>query len=185
MWIYKITNIQNNKVYIGQSIRPIKERFKRHMSDGLNNILDTHLARAIRKYGKSNFTIEEIDKATTQEELNIKEQFWIRYYDSIDLGYNETDAIYKCGGNTYKSKTPKEIEVIKNKIRKTKLGGLNPNARKVKMINTITNEIQIFDSQQQCADFLHLSSHVPISRRCRKEGPELLFNKYKFEYYNE
>ena len=22
MWIYKITNIQNNKVYIGQTIRP-------------------------------------------------------------------------------------------------------------------------------------------------------------------
>ena len=117
MWIYKITNIQNNKVYIGQSIRPIEDRFERHINDALHNILDTHLARAIRKYGKDNFYIEEIDSATTQEELTEKEQYWIRYYDSVKTGYNETDALNKCGGNTYKSKTPKEMEVIKNKIR--------------------------------------------------------------------
>lgn len=73
MWIYKITNIQNNKIYIGQSIRPIEDRFHRHINDALNNILDTHFARAIRKYGKDNFTIEEIDSANSQEELTQKE----------------------------------------------------------------------------------------------------------------
>ena len=96
MWIYKITNIQNNKVYIGQSIRPINQRFQRHINDALNNILDTHFARAIKKYGKENFVIEEIDTANTQEELNKKEQYWIKYYDSVINGYNETDAISKC-----------------------------------------------------------------------------------------
>lgn len=60
MWIYKIINIQNNKVYIGQTIRPIEQRFNRHLSDALNNVLDIHLARAIRKYGKDSFIIEEI-----------------------------------------------------------------------------------------------------------------------------
>ena len=60
MWIYKIINIQNNKVYIGQTIRPIEQRFNRHLNDALNNVLDTHLARAIRKYGKDSFIIEEI-----------------------------------------------------------------------------------------------------------------------------
>ena len=63
MWIYKITNIQNNKVYIGQSIRPIEQRFKRHINDAINNKLDTHFARAIRKYGKDSFRIETIDTA--------------------------------------------------------------------------------------------------------------------------
>ena len=60
MWIYKIINIQNNKVYIGQTIRSIEQRFNRHLNDALNNVLDTHLARAIRKYGKDSFIIEEI-----------------------------------------------------------------------------------------------------------------------------
>lgn len=185
MWIYKITNIQNNKVYIGQSIRPIQERFERHMNDGLNNILDTHFARAIRKYGKDSFKIEEIDSSTTQDELNKKEQYWIRYYNSVSTGYNETDAVYKCGGNTYKSKSEEDLQEIKNKIRLTKLGGLNPNAKKVKMTDIELGEIKIFNSQQECADYLKLSSHMPISRRCRKVAPELLYGRYKFEYYSE
>ena len=151
MWIYKITNIQNNKVYIGQTIRPIEQRFKRHLNDALNNILDTHFARAIRKYGKENFTIEEIDTAQTQDELNQKEQYWIRYYNSVEDGYNETDAISKCGGNTYQSKTEEEMEVIKDKIRQTKLGDKNPMARKIKRTNIITQEVDIFDTIISCA----------------------------------
>ena len=73
MWIYKITNIQNNRNYIGQTTRPVEQRFHRHVNDALNNILDTHFARAIRKYGKENFIIEVIDSAETQDELNKKE----------------------------------------------------------------------------------------------------------------
>ena len=65
MWIYKITNIQNNKVYIGQTIRPIEQRFHRHLNDALNNILDTHFARAIRYYTPNSFTVETIDTAIT------------------------------------------------------------------------------------------------------------------------
>ena len=146
MWIYKITNIQNNKVYIGQSIRPINQRFQRHINDALNNILDTHFARAIKKYGKENFVIEEIDTANTQEELNKKEQYWIKYYDSVINGYNETDAISKCGGNTYQSKTEEEMEIIKDKIRQTKIGSKNPMAKKIKRINILTNEIDNCDT---------------------------------------
>ena len=86
IFIYKITNTVNNKVYIGQSIRPIEQRFKRHINDAINNKLDTHFARAIRKYGAECFYIEEIDSASTQEELNQKEQYWIRFYNSVEEG---------------------------------------------------------------------------------------------------
>ena len=64
MWIYKITNIQNNKVYIGQTIRPIEQRFHRHLNDALNNILDTHFARAIRKYGFLNIMMNKVYRLT-------------------------------------------------------------------------------------------------------------------------
>lgn len=151
MYIYKITNIQNNKVYIGQTIRPIKDRFHRHINDAMNNVLDTHFARAIRKYGKESFIIEQIDIAKTQTELNQKEQYWIQYYDSVKNGYNETDALTKCGGNTYKFKTAEEMKIIKNKISQTKLGNKNPMAKKIKRTNIITNEIDIFDTVISCA----------------------------------
>ena len=151
MWIYKITNIQNNKVYIGQTIRPIKDRFHRHINDAMNNILDTHFARAIRKYGKDSFIIEEIDNAIDQEELNAKEQYWINYYNSVETGYNETNALSKCGGNTYLSKSIEEMEIIKEKIRQTKLGSKNPMAKKIKRINIITGKEEIFDTVISCA----------------------------------
>lgn len=186
MWIYKITNIQNNKIYIGQTIRPIQDRFHRHINDALNNILDTHFARAIRKYGKDNFIIEQIDQAQTQDELNKKEQYWIQYYDSVQNGYNETDAISKCGGNTYQSKTKKEMEVIKEKIRQTKLGAKNPMAKKIKRINIITNEIDIFDTIISCAKACGIKNgKTSISMRLNGQVKSPYKNTWIFKYYNE
>ena len=186
MWIYKITNIQNNKVYIGQTIRPIEQRFKRHLSDALNNILDTHFARAIRKYGKDSFIIEEIDNAQTQNELNQKEQYWIRYYNSVKEGYNETDAISKCGGNTYQSKTEEEMEVIKEKIRQTKIGSKNPMARKIKRTNIITQEVDIFDTIINCAKACGIQNgKTSITTRLNGQVKSPYKKTWIFEYYDE
>lgn len=186
MWIYKITNILNNKVYIGQTIRPIQQRFRRHLSDAINNILNTHLAKAIRKYGVNDFKIELVDCAKNQEELNQKEQYWIRYYNSIQNGYNETDAISKCGGNTYKNKTADELENIKNKIRKSKIGGKNPMARKVKRINIITNEIDIFNTVIECAQACGIKKgKTSITQRLNKTVETPFKKKWIFEYYDE
>lgn len=185
MFIYKITNKINNKVYIGQSINPINERLKRHFSDAMNNILDTHFARAIRLYGPENFYIEQIDSATNQDELTQKEQYWIQFYNAIEDGYNETDAISKCGGNTYKSKTPKEMEIIKEKIRQTKLGGKNPHSRKIKCKNIETDKEYFFDSMAEAKEFFHQSNHQFISRRCRGEVKNLYEGKWMFAYQEE
>lgn len=186
MWIYKITNIQNNRVYIGQTVRPIEQRFHRHINDALNNILDTHFARAIRKYGKDNFIIEKIDSAFSQEELNQKEQYWIQYYNSVKEGYNETDAISKCGGNTYKSKTVEEIEVIKEKIRQTKLGAKNPMARKIKRTNIITGETDVFETIISCAKACGIKNgKTSITVRLNKQVRSPYKNTWTFEYYDE
>ena len=186
MWIYKITNIQNNKVYIGQSIRPIEQRFQRHLNDALNNILNTHLARAIRKYGKDSFIIEEIDSAQTQDELNQKEQSWIKFYNSVKDGYNETDAISKSGGNTYQSKTEEEMKIIKDKIRQTKLGNNNPMARKIKRTNIITNEVDIFDTVISCAKACGIQNgKTSISTRLNGQVKSPYKKIWIFEYCNE
>ena len=156
------------------------------MNDAINNVLDTHFARAIRKYGKNSFKIEIIDKATSQNELNKKEQYWIRYYDSINKGYNETDAIFKCGGNTYKAKSDEEMEVIKDKIRQTKIGSKNPMAKKIKRINIITNEVDIFDTIISCAKACGIKNgKTSITTRLNGQITSPYKNKWLFEYYNE
>ena len=166
MIVYKITNTKNGKVYIGQTIRTLEARFNRHKNDALNNILDTHFARAIRKYGIDAFTAEIIDTAENQEELTKKEQYWILYYNSVEEGYNETSATSKSGGNTYSSKTEEEMEIIKAKISESKKGGKNPKAKGVKCKNVKTQEELHFDSQAEMRDYFGENNHQFISRRC-------------------
>jgi len=152
----------------------------------LHNIIDTHFARAIRKYGKNNFIIEIIDTAKNQKELTKKEQYWIQYYNSIQNGYNETDAISKCGGNTYKSKTTEEMEVIKEKIRQTKIGKNNPNARRIKRINLLTKEEDIFDTIISCAKACGIKNgKTSITTRLNGQIKSPYKKIWMFEYYNE
>ena len=184
MYIYKITNKANNKVYIGQSIRPIEQRFSRHISDAMNNCLDTHFARAIRKYGPSCFVCEQIDVAKTQEELNSKEQQYIREYNSIENGYNETDAISKCGGNTYMSKSDEEMKEIAEKIRKSKLGSLNPNSKAIKVRNEETNEELFFQTVLDCQNYFGEKHHRFITTRVKGETNSLYKGIWNISYQN-
>lgn len=101
-YLYKITNIITNDMYIGKTVNPIMERFHRHINDAISERLDTHFARAIRYYKPDNFTIEQIDTANTIDELNSKEKYWIAKYDTYHHGYNETEG--GDGGNTYGKK---------------------------------------------------------------------------------
>lgn len=89
--IYKITNMCNGKVYIGQSINTYK-RISAHKNSPFNpnsHNYDLPLYRAIRKYGIDNFKFEVIEKCE-RELLNEKEVYWIKFYDSTDpdKGYN-------------------------------------------------------------------------------------------------
>lgn len=185
MIIYKITNIQNGKMYIGQTINSLEDRWKRHKNDALNNVIDTHFARALRYYGVDSFTIEIIDTAETQEELTKKEYEWIKYYNAIQEGYNENEDGFKCGGNTYKNKTAEELELIKEKIRASKLGGKNPQATGVKCKNINTNEEYHFGSQSEMQSFFNESNHQFCSRRCRREIKCLYKNEWIIAYEND
>ena len=94
--IYKVTNKINNKIYIGQTIQTLSERRNKHYYKANNESdINTHFINALRKYPKDSFIWEIIDKAENQEQLDIKEKYWIKYYDSIKNGYNTKD-----GGDT-------------------------------------------------------------------------------------
>lgn len=184
MYIYKVTNKHNGKVYIGQTIRPIEERFKRHINDAMHNILDTHFARAIRKYGAESFNLELVDIAETQEELNIKEQSYIKRYNSVNEGYNETDALCKCGGNTYQSKTLDELKEISLKISQSKLGNKNPNHKKVKVLNVETNEEIVFETVNDCRIFFKEKHHRFITNRVIGKTQTLYKGVWNIAYYD-
>lgn len=87
MLIYKITNDVNSKLYIGQTTKTLQERIANHRNSFVSGV-DTHLYRAMRKYGWDKFHFHTIDYATTQDELDELEAFYIEKYDTIRNGYN-------------------------------------------------------------------------------------------------
>lgn len=182
MFVYKITNDVNDKVYIGQTINPIDIRFRRHINSAISNELDTHFARAIRKIGPEHFKIELIDTASSQEELTEKEYYWIKYYNSVNNGYNETENKLKCGGNTYMSKTKEEMDIIKEKIKITKIGGKNPQARAIKCRNVKTNDEFHFASLSEMQIFFNEPNHAALGKRCRGIIKSLYKNIWQIAY---
>lgn len=100
--IYKIENLLTRKVYIGQSIH-IETRWQEHCRPSSDSVI----GRAIRKYGKENFSFE-ILKECKEEDLNIMEEYYIQLYNSVvPNGYNIEEKVK--GGRNYFLNYSKEI----------------------------------------------------------------------------
>ena len=85
--IYKITNMENNKCYVGQTKRKINERFRQHSK------AKTYLGNSIRKYGKENFKIEWICTCFSKNEADKTEEYFVKKHKCYgDLGYNMTST---------------------------------------------------------------------------------------------
>ena len=85
MVIYQFTNKLDGKMYIGQTTTSLKKRLSQHYSTNK----DTYFYRALRKYGKENFIVEEICSATNIDDLNYLEEYFIQYYNTLKPnGYN-------------------------------------------------------------------------------------------------
>lgn len=90
MVIYKITNKINHKIYIGQTVKTLKQRWKGHLNDS-KIAKNNKFYNAIKKYGTDLFEKEIIENnIATIEELNQREIYWIEFYDSYRKGYNST-----------------------------------------------------------------------------------------------
>lgn len=87
--IYSITNLVNNKMYIGQS-KYIYQRWKRHRTFlNLSKGINPHLQNAWNKYGEENFKFSILEECN-KECLNEREIYFIKHFDTnnADKGYN-------------------------------------------------------------------------------------------------
>ena len=140
MYIYKIINLLNGMIYIGQSKKPYNKT-KSYFGSG------TKIKGEIYVHGKENFIKEILEEVNNINELNSRESYWIEFFDSTNpkKGYN-----IRYGGNDSKfneefkknisnstsgdknpfygkKHKPESIEKMSN----SKLGNKNPNFGKV------------------------------------------------------
>lgn len=94
-YIYLIHNIINNKVYVGKAKDP-HQRWSKHIKVARGNREKEkfYIHRAISKYGIDNFIFSIIQPTFNENEANIAEIYWIKFYQSNDpkYGYNQTNG---------------------------------------------------------------------------------------------
>src|ERR1700677_606103 len=91
MIVYLISCIITGKQYIGQTRQALNARWLGHCSKKSGC---TYLSRAIKKYNRKNFSIVEIGRYSTQQDLNDAEEYFVDYYNCRSPnGYN-----LKAGG---------------------------------------------------------------------------------------
>ena len=137
----------NKVVYVGQTTGSLKDRIKGHIYTSKYAKQKYPLALAIHEKGIESFEFISIYNAKTLSELNEKEKFYIKHFNTIQNGYN----VRVGGDNQYHTKETKQkisnaqLGVKNHMYGKT--GELNPTSKKV--INLITGDT--YYSVTECA----------------------------------
>ena len=108
MYIYSITNQQNQKKYIGISLIPLDVRKQYHadhheqISTLLNSTANStihsidsfhKLTQAFLKHGMDKFTWEVLEKCQSIRELCKRQRYYITLHDSFQNGYNNIEGV--------------------------------------------------------------------------------------------
>ena len=118
--IYKITS-PSGKVYIGRT-KDFESRMNAHDYNAMVRLDENSLHRAIRKYGWGMMEREIICEVSHIKAPMLEEEF-IKAYDSVRLGYNDT---YKgCGGDNFEGR-PEALALMKSRVSKALSGKGNP-----------------------------------------------------------
>lgn len=194
--IYKIENLVNGKVYVGQTIQDFNKRKYAHLYElRAGKKGNRKLQNAWNKYGESNFVFSVIVECEVQE-LNNLEVAYISLYDGYNNGYNLTTGGQKNFNYAHSATTKQKLREISNNLWKdeqyrnkmldrTALSGSEaPRATKVICIN----EKRIFSSMVEAGEYYGIGMKK-VSAVCRGyceyTGLEETGIKLRFAYYEE
>lgn len=196
--VYCITNQVNGMRYVGQTRQPLKRRLKDHFAPSKSS--KTFIGRAIKKYGKENFSVEVI-AVVEVDELNSLEQDYIDKLSTLSPeGYNLTTGgerfdhteetkrkISKAGkGRPSWIKGRKMIEEHKNKISVANTGKKKTEQMIENMRDARPNKKKIVDQNGKVYKSIgEASREISIHRSCIDKVLKGLRNTaggYSFSY---
>lgn len=183
-FIYITTNNINGKKYIGKKKYDKRGYWKLYLGSGVI------LGKAIKKYGRDNFSKEIIEECDTQDMLNVKEKYWINYYDAVNSINYYNIASGGDGGDVISGYTEEEKrKIYDHRFDNISInqGGNNPNAKQVICLNTM----EIFCTTVEAARYGNTSDTM-IQSCCHRRNHThtagchpLTKERLQWEYYNK
>lgn len=179
--IYKITNILNNKIYVG-STKNFNRRKRQHIFDLRHKAHgNDHLQKSFNKYGEDQFKIEIIEQCDV-EHLIAREQYWIDHLNALDpiTGYNKNHI---AGRTTNSPETVAKIIATRRKNNplwhplnisqriKDGLAGLDlshDEVTKQKISHTMKSKVIPNRSQSSYDKMANTKKNKPIPSLCKK-----------------
>lgn len=183
--IYKITNRENGKLYIGITTCGYKARWYKHCSDAYRGSqYPLHLA--INKYNPEGFNVEVIETCNSIEQLKEREIYWISELKTLSSqnGYN----VSLGGESSYGVKRSVETRLkISNSKKGKRLSDTTKynmrinrkDTKQVSMFDKQNNFIKSFYSTHEAASFVK-GNASPIASCARGEYKTMY--GYKWSY---
>ncbi len=161
MIIYLARNTLNGKVYIGQTVKSLRERMGDHRRSALVHGSRCHFHAAIRKYGFAAFEWKTLECVLLREALNPAERYWIRLYHSTDprRGYNNTH-----GGDSFEF-----TEEAKRKIGLAGKGRRISEARKAELRSLMAGAGNPFHGEHHTEEAKAKNRAAHVGRKLRPE----------------
>jgi len=190
--IYKIENIKNGKLYIGQSKNIRKRLYEHKRTLNCGNHKNTYLQRSWNKYGEKSFSfiiIEECDKL----ELSEKEIIYIAMYKSnvSSFGYNLTNGgesgerSFEVGLKISNSLKGKKLSLEHRKtLSRIRYDKPNIKSKKVVQLDLSGNLIKIYDLMNQIYNYEGYNTWA-IKNCCNHKNSNKTAYGYLWIYYDE
>ena len=172
MYIYKITNILNNKFYIGQTVNP-RSRWNAH-----KKCTTSEIGRAILDFGCNNFTFEVLFECN-QRDANLLESYLIYKFNTINKGYNLVYSKKLCESDFYKA------ELLLTKIRNgtyVLTGEYMDKSNDNRKVYCLEDNI-VFDNAVECSTFYNIVSGARVREVC--DGKRATANNLTFRFLDD
>lgn len=161
-FIYKCTNSINNKIYIGQCQKnSLRNKINSHWRNRKQRSKYSNFFKDLIKFGKESFIWEIVEKCK-KEELDSREEYWIRTLNSTNtsIGYNR-----RFGGS--KSSFPEEVLQI---IAKVNLGRKASSETRLKLSKIRKGKLNHFYGKKHSQETKNIISKK-LKQRPREQHP--------------